>query len=276
MKTNLSISIPRPCHKGWSKMIPNKKVRFCKSCSKTVVDFTKNGFDVIQNYIHKVFLMALLLAMVTTLLNCSDDKGRKQQISNVEIVKTNEKISDTVLENKTAIDAKDNSVAPKSTEPLKTKIKEKVIIDGLMITGEIDNVEPIEIDNLEIESIPHCLSTTEDYILIGFIAVDKPPEFNDTKKKYMSNRISKIITDNFSIKTRVNFDLTRKQKIIAQFKIDEQSFVKDIVVKRATHLLLEKETKAVLKLLPQFKPVKQGGQNIAVVFSLPIVFMIED
>jgi len=33
--------IPNPCHKDWNQMTPNEKGRFCASCSKTVVDFTK-------------------------------------------------------------------------------------------------------------------------------------------------------------------------------------------------------------------------------------------
>jgi hypothetical protein len=35
------ISIPEPCNEGWSNMSPRKEGRFCSSCEKTVVDFTK-------------------------------------------------------------------------------------------------------------------------------------------------------------------------------------------------------------------------------------------
>lgn len=37
---SLSISIPEPCHEKWSDMTPAEKGRHCKSCQKTVVDFT--------------------------------------------------------------------------------------------------------------------------------------------------------------------------------------------------------------------------------------------
>ena len=53
MKTNYSLAIPKPCHEDWSKMTPNAKGRFCKSCVKTVVDFTEMDVDEIQDYIHK-------------------------------------------------------------------------------------------------------------------------------------------------------------------------------------------------------------------------------
>ena len=38
---SLSISVPEPCHEKWSEMTPAEKGRHCKSCQKTVFDFTK-------------------------------------------------------------------------------------------------------------------------------------------------------------------------------------------------------------------------------------------
>jgi hypothetical protein len=44
------ISIPKLCHEDWGKMHPNNEGKFCGSCSKTVVDFTKMSKEEIHRY----------------------------------------------------------------------------------------------------------------------------------------------------------------------------------------------------------------------------------
>ncbi|MEM7186932.1 MAG: carboxypeptidase-like regulatory domain-containing protein [Bacteroidota bacterium] len=41
MKKSVTITIPEPCHEDWGNMTPTEQGRFCKSCTKEVIDFTK-------------------------------------------------------------------------------------------------------------------------------------------------------------------------------------------------------------------------------------------
>ncbi len=44
------IRIQNPCNENWSSMSTDKKGRFCTSCNKTVIDFTKMKASEIQKY----------------------------------------------------------------------------------------------------------------------------------------------------------------------------------------------------------------------------------
>ncbi|MBJ96696.1 MAG: hypothetical protein CMC87_01800, partial [Flavobacteriaceae bacterium] len=35
------LNIPKPCHEDWQQMSPTQKGKFCASCRKEVIDFTK-------------------------------------------------------------------------------------------------------------------------------------------------------------------------------------------------------------------------------------------
>lgn len=122
---NYKITIPKPCHENWNKMTPNETGRFCNQCSKSVVDFSNMETSEIQFFFnnhkgqkicgrfktkqldtiaiqiprsiifnqihfHKMFLLALVITMGTTLLSCSDTDGNKQKIDKVEVVSDEE------------------------------------------------------------------------------------------------------------------------------------------------------------------------------------------
>ena len=53
MNSKSKITIPKPCHENWNAMTPKEKGKFCNSCSKTVVDFTKKSPSEIKQYLIK-------------------------------------------------------------------------------------------------------------------------------------------------------------------------------------------------------------------------------
>ena len=336
MENYYSISIPKPCHEDWNTMSPKEKGRFCDSCAKTVIDFTKMDSFEIQDFIsknknnricghfkqiqldsinlhipskfleqkksfHKLFLLALLIAMGTSLMNCTNKNGNKQKIDSVEVVDTiNDKIID-VLGGLPVIEKLDSIQKKECKMNSKDDIVD-IVVDGELIietlVGDIDIIEteriPAEIDSINIplpptvgliETKPTRCPTSdkepEEEIVMGFIQVESPPEFKNTpqtisakeKREYFSKQISSIVSKNFN--TSVCLDLTGKQRVYTQFKIDSLGFVKDIKT-RAHHPKLEEEAKRTIKLLPQFIPAKQKGKPVSIVYNLPIFFQIEE
>ena len=121
MDRKFKLTIPKPCHENWDEMTPQDNGRFCLNCSKTVIDFSSLLPEEIQHFFiqnqnkricgrfknsqletitiqipsrvlytqtnyHKMFLLALFVAMGTTLFSCQDKDGNKHKIDKIEIV----------------------------------------------------------------------------------------------------------------------------------------------------------------------------------------------
>ncbi|MCP2026924.1 hypothetical protein L1276_002068 [Flavobacterium sp. HSC-32F16] len=159
MERKYKITIPEPCHEDWNKMIPDERGRFCISCSKTVVDFTSMLPDEIQYFFiqnqnnkicgrfkksqlntitiqipsriiysqtsyHRMFLLALFIAMGTTLFSCQDKNGNKQKIDQVEIIEDSIK-QKTIVKNVLLKD----SLNKKPLQPQKNKPFAQITLD---------------------------------------------------------------------------------------------------------------------------------------------------
>ncbi|MEP1490531.1 MAG: energy transducer TonB [Algibacter sp.] len=332
MKNYYSISIPKPCHEDWNQMSPKQKGRFCNSCSKTVIDFTKMDTYEIQDFIsenknsricghfkqtqldsinihipsrvleqqqsfHKLFLLALLIAMGTTLFNCTNKNGNQQKIDSIEVVDTISNQVVDILGGIQKIEESDSTVKKTCKMKPKNLSIPEIIIDGELVLAKLGEVETIEQPIVEIDSLDNYEmvepvglivyeegdSLEDEELTVGMIQVETPPEFKNTpsslsnkeKKDYFSKQISNIIHENFRLNTTSNLGIKGVCKIQTQFKIDTLGFVFDIKV-RAPHLQLEKEAKRVLKLLPQFTPATQSGKPVTMVYSLPIIFQVEE
>ena len=329
MKKHYSVSIPKPCHEDWNTMTPKQKGRFCDSCAKTVVDFTKMNTPEIQDFIHKnkrnricghfkqtqldsininipsriliqqhsfhkLFLLALLITMGSSLFNCTNKSGNKQKIDSIEVIDSvDNKTIDILggLPNIIIVDSIKQNKACK-TAPEKASVTE-IMTDGELIIETLGDVEYIEtsitgIDSINtieppkiIDPIGIVVYEEEEDLVIGYLVVDTPPEFKNTpktfskeeKRKYMSKQIAEIVSKSFN--TSVCLELKGKQKIHTQFKIDEKGNVVDIK-SRAPHPKLEEEAKRVIKLLPQFIPARQRDKAVPVIYSLPIIFQVEE
>ncbi|MFY9242998.1 MAG: hypothetical protein WAO74_08225 [Polaribacter sp.] len=177
MNSKFKITIPKPCHENWNAMTPKKKGKFCSSCSKTVIDFTKKSTEEIQDYLienknqrvcghfnreqlddivieipqiafqqklsfQKAFILALFFAMGTTLFSCKYSDGKKQKIENI-IIKDSVKIDkEDVGLIFSKLDDNDSTVTKKET-PISYNYKNipPLITTGIIICPTIPKKE---------------------------------------------------------------------------------------------------------------------------------------
>ena len=178
----IKISIPKPCHEDWNKMTTNEKGRFCGSCAKTVVDFTKKSANEIQEYFienrgkrvcghfkrkqldsiviqipetvfshklsfHKLFILTLLLVMGTSLFSCKTDQNKTQKIEKVALIDTilkTEKIIDTIKVDSITKPAniRPAVIVPSCKLPIAPNLPEK--LDVAVLGGIVDGDIEIE------------------------------------------------------------------------------------------------------------------------------------
>jgi periplasmic protein TonB len=98
---------------------------------------------------------------------------------------------------------------------------------------------------------------------------------NEDRRKCMSDKITKLIQRKFDTGLGGELGLSGKQVIRTQFKIDKTGHVIDVKV-RGTHPDLENEAKRVINIIPEMKPGKQGNNNVGVIYSLPIIFEVQN
>ncbi len=117
---------------------------------------------------------------------------------------------------------------------------------------------------------------------VPFTVIENVPVFpgceglenNKAFKDCMSREITAMVINNFNLALAGMLDLSGRQRISVQFKIDGYGFVTDVLA-RAPHPDLEEEAKRVVNLLPRFTPGKQRGEVVGVLYALPIIFNAE-
>lgn len=168
----------------------------------------------------------------------------------------------------------------KKVNPEKILVTEKKEIKGIEIkTDPKPEIIPIK-TQINVNQKPKPESFDDNtYSIAG---VERVPVFpgceslrdNEQRKECMSSEIGKLVSKKFNTGLAENLGLKGNQRIYVSFVVNKEGQIDKIQV-RAPHPKLEKEAKRVVNLIPKMLPASQNNKNVEVLFSLPIIFSVQ-
>jgi hypothetical protein len=273
MENKFKITVPKPCHEDWNAMIPSDRGRFCNACTTQVVDFTKMSTDEIRDYLtkntnvcgrfkneqldsviiqipksvifsqvhfHKMFMLALLISMGTSLFSCQNSNGTKQKIENVEVVEEEPRMTLGII-----LPPKD-SIYNKVESKQKKNKENKGIISNSLENEKKDTLRQID---------------EEDYVY-GMPGITVYPEYAGGFKM-----LDKFVKENYVLPKKVN---TKKGIIAVSFAVNKIGELEDFKVKNdigfdTGNILIE-----VLKKTPKWYPAEFQGKKQIVDYDMEL------
>ncbi|SDR71789.1 protein TonB [Gillisia sp. Hel1_33_143] len=175
-----------------------------------------------------------------------------------------------------------NTPPPPPPPPPAPEIIEVVEDEKEVEETEIQSTETSQEEIVEVVDVVEA-PVEEEIADVPFAVIEDVPIFpgcenlsnNDQRKKCMSEKVQDFVNKKFNIDLGSQLGLSGVNRIIVQFKIDKNGNITE-VRSRAPHPRLEQEAARVINALPKMKPGKQRGKPVGVMYSLPIVFQVQD
>ncbi len=166
---------------------------------------------------------------------------------------------------------------PPAPEVIEVIEDEADIEETIIESAEVNQEEEI----MEIDEIEEAIE--EEIADVPFAVIENVPVYpgcekkrsNAEKKKCMSEKVQKFVQKKFNTELAGDLGLEGRQRIAVQFKIDKNGDVVNVRA-RAPHPKLEQEAVKVVKALPKMVPGRQRGTAVGVLYSLPILFQVEN
>ncbi|UTN05829.1 energy transducer TonB [Flavobacterium bizetiae] len=279
MEQKFKLTIPKPCNENWDEMIPQDNGRFCLNCSKTVIDFSSLLPEEIQHFFiqnqnkricgrfknsqletitiqipsrvlyaqtsyHKMFLLALFVAMGTTLFSCQNKDGNKHKIDKIEVIQDTGNRRDS-----TKLPAAKDSLLQKSQPS-------KITSTNFAAVSYVTKGEVIAVDHSSV-------SDPVDYDgIFNSASLDTSP----VPEKGIENFYS-FINDNY-----VNPNKTEKitGKIYITFIIEKDGSLSTFKIIKDAGSGTGEEAVRVLKIAPKWIPGQLDNHVVRTLYALPI------
>ena len=209
----------------------------------------------------KYLLLLPIIGVMLVYTSCTQETNAQEQSSQVSKASTSSQ-SDII----------------KNIEAL----KESIAVKGNITEEEENALKALVVlfDGNKLENHYYDEDKVKDLLYLPFGTIEKVPTYpgcsgtNEELKKCMAKSIGQFVGKEFNSKV-ADKSLTGKQRISVQFKIDRFGDIVNVRA-RAPHPSLEAEAIRVVSKLPKMKPGEQDGKTVGVLYSLPIIFKINE
>lgn len=141
----------------------------------------------------------------------------------------------------------------------------------------LKETEPQQIKEIPLTSSSQSKQNSD----VPFAVIEEVPVFpgcedhgtNDARKACMSEKITEHVNKNFDTSLGKELGLSGVNRIYVQFRINQDGNI-EVLGARAPDPALEDEAKRTINSLPDMIPGKQRGQEVGVLYSLPITFKV--
>ncbi len=116
---------------------------------------------------------------------------------------------------------------------------------------------------LSSSSFSQSLEKQEDNTIYNLAGIDVKPEYPDGLKQ-----LNAYVNENY---LKSGFESERKGKIYTLFVVEKDGTLSDIKILRGVDLEKSKALIQILKNSPKWKPGKQNGKLVRVLYALPLI-----
>ncbi len=226
----------------FNSTIKNRIIMMCKNKSSVLAKF-------------KPLLLLPILAVLFLIFTCNE-KTTAQTLSDNQALPLNEEANGIRQE----------------TDP-ETGETSYIIEDMPIFKGdEASDTEPIESEPIAVDQEPDDIqqdTVPKEHEI--FYVVEEMPTFNDGEP---AEEFRIFIAQNLQYPESAARD-SISGRVIVQFRVDYEGKVKDPVVVRSVSPALDKEAIRVVSSSPAWKPGKQRGKPVDVLFTFPINFVLQ-
>ena len=144
----------------------------------------------------------------------------------------------------------------------------KDVTESTAAVGNIDKTEGMDVNEADLDQLKDIVTTEQP-------GPEKPYEFVEQMPQYPGGEpeMRAFIAKNLRYPT-IAQENGIQGRVIVRFVVSKTGEISEITVVRGIDPLCDKEAVRVIKMMPKWIPGKQNGNEVSVIYNVPVVFKL--